>query len=158
MVRGESGAGKSEAALALLERGHSLVADDLVRIKLLSDHTPVGFCDEVSRGFMECRGIGIINVEELFGIRFIRLEKKIELVVTFKDAADDLEIDRTGLERKTYEILGAQIPHMEIPLRTGRDMARLVEVAAMVQAARNLGHDSATDFNEKLLKIMSNNG
>jgi len=80
------------------------------------------------------------------------------LVVTFKDAADDLEIDRTGLERKTYEILGAQIPHMEIPLRTGRDMARLVEVAAMVQAARNLGHDSATDFNEKLLKIMSNNG
>jgi len=158
LVRGESGAGKSEAALALLERGHSLVADDLVRIKLLSDHTPVGFCDEVSRGFMECRGIGIINVEELFGIRFIRLEKKIELVVTFKDAADDLEIDRTGLERKTYEILGAQIPHMEIPLRTGRDMARLVEVAAMVQAARNLGHDSATDFNEKLLKIMSNNG
>jgi len=144
--------------LALLERGHSLVADDLVRIKLLSDHTPVGLCDEVSRGFMECRGIGIINVEELFGIRFIRLEKKIELVVTFKDAADDLEIDRTGLERKTYEILGAQIPHMEIPLRTGRDMARLVEVAAMVQAARNLGHDSATDFNEKLLKIMSNNG
>ena len=134
------------------------MADDLVRIKLLSDHTPVGFCDEVSRGFMECRGIGIINVEELFGIRFIRLEKKIELVVTFKDAADDLEIDRTGLERKTYEILGAQIPHMEIPLRTGRDMARLVEVAAMVQAARNLGHDSATDFNEKLLKIMSNNG
>lgn len=157
LVRGESGAGKSEAALALLERGHSLVADDLVRIKLLSDHTPVGFCDEVSRGFMECRGIGIINVEELFGIRFIRLEKKIELVVTFKDAADDLEIDRTGLERKNYEILGAQIPHMEIPLRTGRDMARLVEVAAMVQAARNLGHDSATDFNEKLLKIMSSN-
>ena len=153
MVKAEQG--KSEAALALLERGHSLVADDLVRIKLLSDHTPVGFCDEVSRGFMECRGIGIINVEELFGIRFIRLEKKIELVVTFKDSINDLEIDRTGLERKTYEILSAQVPHMEIPLRTGRDMARLVEVAAMVQAARNLGHDSATDFNEKLLKIMS---
>ena len=73
---GESGAGKSEAALALLERGHSLVADDMVRVKLLSDHTPVGFCDEMSRGFMECRGIGIINVEELFGIRFIRIEKR----------------------------------------------------------------------------------
>jgi HPr kinase/phosphorylase len=155
LVRGDSGAGKSEAALALLERGHSLVADDLVRIKLLSDHTPVGFCDEVSRGFMECRGIGIINVEELFGIRFIRLEKKIELVVTFVEGAKDIEIDRTGLERKTFEILGTQIPHMEIPLRPGRDMARLVEVAAMVQAARNLGHDSATDFNEKLLKKMS---
>jgi HPr kinase/phosphorylase len=155
LVRGESGAGKSEAALALLERGHSLVADDMVRVKLLSDHTPVGFCDEMSRGFMECRGIGIINVEELFGIRFIRIEKKIELVVTFTENINDLSIDRTGLERKTFEILGASVPHMEIPLRTGRDMARLVEVAAMVQAARQLGHDSANDFNEQLIKKMS---
>jgi HPr kinase/phosphorylase len=154
LVRGDSGAGKSEAALALLERGHSLVADDMVRVKLLSDHTPVGFCDEMSRGFMECRGIGIINVEELFGIRFIRIEKKIELVVTFTEDLKDSAIDRTGLDRKTFEILGAQVPHMKIPLRTGRDMARLVEVAAMVQAARQLGHDSANDFNQKLIKIM----
>ena len=154
LVRGDSGAGKSEAALALLERGHSLVADDMVRVKLLSDHTPVGFCDEMSRGFMECRGIGIINVEELFGIRFIRIEKKIELVVTFTDDLKDSQIDRTGLERKTFDILGALIPHMEIPLRKGRDMARLVEVAAMVQAARQLGHDSANDFNQKLIKKM----
>jgi HPr kinase/phosphorylase len=158
LVRGESGAGKSEAALALLERGHSLVADDMVRVKLLSDHTPVGFCDEMSRGFMECRGIGIINVEELFGIRFIRIEKKIELVVTFTENINDLSIDRTGLERKTFEILGASVPHMEIPLRTGRDMARLVEVAAMVQAARQLGHDSANAFNEQLIKKMSLEG
>jgi len=155
LVRGESGAGKSEAALALIERGHSLVADDMVRVKLLSDHTPVGFCDEMSRGFMECRGIGIINAEELFGIRFIRIEKKIELVVTFKEDLNDSSIDRTGLERKTFDILGASVPHMEIPLRTGRDMARLVEVAAMVQAARQLGHDSANDFNQKLLKKMA---
>jgi HPr kinase/phosphorylase len=154
LVRGDSGAGKSEAALALLERGHSLVADDMVRVKLLSDHTPVGFCDEMSRGFMECRGIGIINVEELFGIRFIRIEKKIELVVTFTDDLKDSQIDRTGLDRKTFDILGAPIPHMEIPLRKGRDMARLVEVAAMVQAARQLGHDSANDFNQKLIKKM----
>ncbi len=156
LVRGESGAGKSEAALALLERGHSLVADDMVRVKLLSDHTPVGFCDEMSRGFMECRGIGIINVEELFGIRFVRIEKKIELVVTFTEDIKDSGIDRTGLDRKTFEILGASVPHMEIPLRTGRDMARLVEVAAMVQAARQLGHDSANDFNEKLIQKMNN--
>ena len=107
---------------------------------------------------MECRGIGIINVEELFGIRFIRIEKKIELVVTFTENINDLSIDRTGLERKTFEILGASVPHMEIPLRTGRDMARLVEVAAMVQAARQLGHDSANDFNEQLIKKMSLDG
>ena len=158
LIRGESGAGKSEAALALLERGHSLVADDMVRVKLLSDHTPVGFCDEMSRGFMECRGIGIINVEELFGIRFVRIEKKIELVVTFTEDLKASVIDRTGLDRKTFEILGASVPHMEIPLRTGRDMARLVEVAAMVQAARQLGHDSANDFNQKLLKKMNVDG
>lgn len=158
LIRGESGAGKSEAALALLERGHSLVADDMVRVKLLSDHTPVGFCDEMSRGFMECRGIGIINVEELFGIRFVRIEKKIELVVTFTEDLKASVIDRTGLDRKTFEILGASVPHMEIPLRTGRDMARLVEVAAMVQAARQLGHDSANDFNQKLLKKMNVEG
>lgn len=158
LVRGDSGAGKSEAALALLERGHSLVADDMVRVKLLSDHTPVGFCDEMSRGFMECRGIGIINVEELFGIRFVRIEKKIELVVTFTEDLKDSVIDRTGLDRKTFEILGAPVPHMEIPLRTGRDMARLVEVAAMVQAARQLGHDSADDFNQKLIKKMKDIG
>ena len=155
LIRGDSGAGKSEAALALLERGHSLVADDLVRVKLLSDHTPVGFCDEMSRGFMECRGIGIINIEELFGIRFVRLEKKIDLVVTFTEDNQDQEIDRTGLEQKTFNILGAEMPHMEIPLRTGRDMARLVEVAAMVQAGRQLGHDSAIEFNQKLIEKMS---
>jgi HPr kinase/phosphorylase len=104
---------------------------------------------------MECRGIGIINVEELFGIRFVRLEKRIDLVVTFLEDSEDMEPDRTGLERKTFEILGIEVPNMEIPLRTGRDMARLVEVAAMVQAARQLGHDSANDFNEKLLRKMN---
>ena len=155
LIRGDSGSGKSEAALALLERGHSLVADDLVRVKLLSDHTPVGFCDDMSRGFMECRGIGIINIEELFGIRFVRLEKKIDLIGTFTEDIEDQTIDRTGLDQKTFNILGAELPHMEIPLRTGRDMARLVEVAAMVQAGRQLGHDSAIEFNQKLIEKMS---
>ncbi len=158
LIRGDSGSGKSEAALALLERGHSLVADDIVRVKLLSDHTPVGFCDEISRGFMECRGIGIINIEELFGIRFVRLQMKIDLVVTFTEGGSDVDIDRTGLERKTFEVLGTEVPHMEIPLRTGRDMARLVEVAAMVQAGRQLGHDSAVEFNRKLIEKMTMDG
>ena len=155
LIKGDSGAGKSEAALALIERGHSLVADDIVRVKLLSDHSPVGFCDEISRGFMECRGIGIINVEKLFGIRFVRLEKKIELVVTLLDESQDNELERTGLERKYFDILGVRIPHMEIPVRTGRDMARLVEVAAMVEAARQFDYDSAVDFNQKLLQKMN---
>ena len=155
LIRGESGAGKSESALALIERGHSLVADDLVKVKLLSDHTPIGFCDPLSRGFMECRGIGIINIEKLFGNRFVRIEKKIDLVVTLIDETSNLEPERTGLSRKYFEILGFDVPHMEIPVRTGRDMARLIEVAAMVQAARQFGYDSADDLNKKLLRQMN---
>ena len=138
-----------------MNEGHSLVADDVVKVKLMSDHTPVGFCEDMFRGFMECRGIGIINVEELFGIRFVRLEKRIDLVVTFLEDGKNTEPDRTGLDRKTFDILGIEVPNMEIPLRPGRDMARLVEVAAMVQAARQLGHDSANDFNQKLLEKMN---
>ena len=155
LIRGASGAGKSEAALALIERGHSLVADDLVKVKLLSDHTPIGFCDPLSRGFMECRGIGIINVEKLFGNRFVRLEKRIDLVVTLIEDAANAEAERTGLDRKYFEILGFEVPQMEIPVRTGRDIARLIEVAAMVQAARQFGYDSADDLNEKLLRKMN---
>lgn len=155
LIRGASGAGKSEAALALIERGHSLVADDLVKVKLLSDHTPIGFCDPLSRGFMECRGIGIINVEKLFGNRFVRLEKRIDLVVTLIEDAVNAEPERTGLDRKYFEILGFEVPQMEIPVRTGRDIARLIEVAAMVQAARQFGYDSADDLNEKLLRKMN---
>jgi len=156
LIRGASGAGKSEAALALIERGHSLVADDLVKVKLLSDHTPIGFCDPLSRGFMECRGIGIINIEKLFGNRFVRIEKKIDLVVTLIEEAVNAEPDRTGLDRKYFQILGFDVPQMEIPVRTGRDIARLIEVAAMVQAARQFGYDSADDLNEKLLRKMNN--
>ena len=85
------------------------------------------------RNIASCRGIGIINIEELFGIRFVRLDKRIDLVVTFLEDSSETEPDRTGLERKSFDILGVEVPHMEIPLRPGRDMARLVEVAAMVQ-------------------------
>ena len=89
------------------------------------------------------------------GIRFVRLENKIDLVVTLLEESIENELERTGLERKYFDILGAPVPHMEIPVRVGRDMARLVEVAAMVQAARQFSYDSAIDFNEKLLKKMN---
>ena len=104
---------------------------------------------------MECRGIGIINVEKLFGNRFVRIEKKIDLVVTLIDENSNVEPERTGLSRKYFEILGFDVPNMEIPVRTGRDMARLIEVAAMVQAARQFGYDSADDLNNKLLRQMN---
>ena len=155
LIRGESGSGKSETAIALLHRGHSLVADDVVRIKLLSDHTtPVGTSPDLNRGYMECRGIGIVNVVELFGVQAVRIEKRIELVVTFIEWEPGMEVERTGLNERHFDLLGLQVPLMEIPVRPGRDMARLVEVAVMVQALKLIGHDPAKDFSEKLIAEM----
>ena len=156
LIRGESGSGKSETAIALLHRGHSLVADDVVRIKLLSDHTtPVGASPDLNRGYMECRSIGIVNVVELFGVQAVRIEKRIEVVVTFIEWEPGMEVERTGLEERHFDILGVGVPHMEIPVRPGRDMARLVEVAVMVQALKLIGHDPAKEFSDKLLAEMN---
>ena len=155
LIRGKSGVGKSECALALIERGHSLVADDLVYIRLLGERELMGFGSELSRGYMECRGIGIINIGELFGVRSIRLQKRIDFIVTFIDWQPGMPEERTGLEMNYHSFLGVDVPHVEIPVRPGRDMARLVEAAAMVQALKLMGHDSAHEFNERLIQHMS---
>ena len=157
LLRGKSGVGKSECALALIERGHSLVADDLTYVKLINEKELLANSAELNRGYMECRGIGIINVGDLFGIRNVRLEKRIDLVVSFNEWSPELEEDRTGLEESYYTILGINVPHIEIYIRPGRDLARLVEVAAMVRAAKIMGHDSAQEFNERLIDHMANN-
>ena len=155
LLRGESGMGKSECALALIERGYSLVADDLVYVKLINERELMAKSSELNRGYMECRGLGIINVAELFGIRSVRLEKHIDLVVTFNEFSKGMEEDRTGLEENSHEILGLDLPHIELPVRPGRDLARLVEVAAMTQALKLLGHDPAREFNDRLIKYMN---
>lgn len=154
LIRGESGVGKSEAALALIERGYALVADDFVHIRLVGERELVATSSPLNRGYMECRGLGIVNVTELFGIRSVRLEKRIDLVVTFVDHRPGLEEDRTGLEQDYFEILGRGIPHMTLPVRPGRDLARLVEVAAMIRALKVLGHDPAKEFNDRLIAHM----
>jgi len=155
LICGESGVGKSECALALIERGHSLVADDLTYVKRLSDRELMGFSSELSLGYMECRGLGIINIAELFGVRSVRLKKRIDLVINFVIWSAGMNEERTGLEESFVEILGMQVPVMEIPVRPGRDMARLVEVASMVQALKQMGHDSAAEFNERLIATMT---
>lgn len=155
-LRGKSGVGKSECALALIERGHSLVADDLTYIKLINEKELIAHSSELNRGYMECRGIGIINVADLFGVRNVRKEKRIDLVVSFYEWTADHEEERTGLEESYYNILGIDIPEIEFYVRPGRDLARLVEVAAMVCAAKIMGHDSAREFNERLIEHMTN--
>jgi HPr kinase/phosphorylase len=155
LLRGASGVGKSECALALIERGHSLVADDFVIVTLIGDRELQGTAKELNRGYMECRGIGIINIASIFGVRSVRREKRVDLVVTFVLWQPGMDEERSGLEVETFEILGRKVPHMTIPVRPGRDMARLVEVAAMVQALRGMGHDSAKEFSDRLIQHMS---
>jgi HPr kinase/phosphorylase len=106
---------------------------------------------------MEVRGLGIINVASIFGVGSIRLEKRLDLIVTLRDWQELEEVDRIGLEQDYYEILGIRIPHITIPVRTGRDMARLVEVAALDQKLKSLGQNSAIEFNQRLLSFMQKN-
>lgn len=157
LIRGSSGIGKSECALALIERGHSIVADDLTRIRLLDERELIASSMDLNQGYMECRGIGIINVGEMFGVRSIRPEKRIDLVVSLLELTPDIEEDRTGLDQDYFTILGIDIPHIEIFVRPGRDIARIVEVASMVQALKRLGHDPAKEFNDRLIKLMATN-
>jgi len=155
LIRGSSGVGKSECALALIERGHSIVADDMTRVKLIDERELTASSMELNRGHMECRGIGIINVGEMFGVRSVRLTKRIDLVVSLISDKDSIEEDRTGLEQQYYPILGIDVPHIELIVRPGRDLARLVEVSAMVHALKLLGNDPAKEFNDRLIEYMS---
>src|SRR5881394_2548124 len=143
LIRGASGIGKSECVLGLIERGYSLVADDVTRITSLEGRELMATAPELTRNHMEVRGIGII-----------RIEKRLDLVVTLKDWQDVDEVDRIGLDREFYEILGLPVPHVTIPVRPGRDMARLIEVAAMDEKLKGLGQNSAVDFNARLLSLM----
>jgi HPr kinase/phosphorylase len=154
MLRGDSGIGKSECALALIERGHSLVADDLTLIKLVDERELMATSRELSRGYMECRGIGIINIAEMFGVKSIRYEKRIDLVVSLREWTPESIEERTGLEEHFYPILNMQVPHIELFVRPGRDIARLVEVAALTQALKRIGHDPAKEFNARLIASM----
>ena len=151
LIRGASGVGKSECALGLVERGYSLVADDITRLRLLEGRELMATSAEVTRTFMEVRGIGIINVAAIFGGRAIRTEKRLDLVVTLEEWDKVEEIERTGLDQQFYEILGLKIPHVRIPIRPGRDLAGLVQVAALDQKMKTMGQFSALEFNEKLM-------
>jgi HPr kinase/phosphorylase len=154
LSRGPSGIGKSECVLGLIERGYSLVADDVTRVKSLEGRELMATAPDLTRDHMEVRGIGIINVASVFGIGAIRAEKRVDLVVTLQDWHELEEVDRIGLDQGYYEILKLQVPHIIIPVRPGRDIARLIEVAAMDQKLKGLGRNSAVEFNQKLLNLM----
>jgi HPr kinase/phosphorylase len=154
LILGESGIGKSECVLGLIERGYSLVADDISRIKCIDDTELMATSADLTRHYMEVRGIGIINVASIFGASSIRNSKRIDLVVSLKDWSKLENIDRTGLDQEYFEILQINVPHVTIPVRSGRDIAGLIEVAALDQKLKSLGHHSASEFNERLLSKM----
>jgi HPr kinase/phosphorylase len=154
LIRGSSGIGKSECVLGLLERGHSLVSDDMTRFRALEDTDLYGTSPDLTRHHMEVRGLGVINVMAIFGVGSVRLEKRLDLVVSLRDWQELEEVDRIGLDQEYFEILGIQVPHVTIPVRTGRDLARLVEVAALDQKLKAMGHHSALEFNQRLMQTM----
>jgi len=154
LIRGASGIGKSECVLGLIERGYSLVSDDITRVRQIEGRELIGLASELTRFHMEVRGIGVINVAAVFGVGSVRPEKRLDMVVTLRDWNDVEEIDRLGLDPDTYEVLGIQIPHVTVPVKTGRDLARLVEVAALDQKLKSMGHNSAVEFNQRLIQIM----
>ena len=154
LVRGSSGVGKSECVLGLIERGYSLVSDDVTRFRALEGRELIGTAPDLTRHHMEVRGLGIINVTSIFGIGSIRTEKRLDLIVTLKDWHELEEVDRIGLEQEFYKILGILVPHITIPVKVGRDLARLVEVAALDQKLKGMGQNSAVEFNKRLLDLM----
>jgi HPr kinase/phosphorylase len=155
MIRGESGIGKSEAVLALIERGYSLVSDDVTRVTLVSGHEVLGTSAELTRNHMEIRGIGIINVAAMFGIKSVRRDKTLNLIVTLKAWNDVPDVDRLGMEQEFVKVLGVDIPHITIPVRPGRDLARLIEVAAYQTKLKNAGFNAAQELNARLIAHMT---
>jgi len=154
LIIGRSGAGKSETAIGLIERGASLVADDMVSIKYVGGEL-VATAPALSRGYMEIRGIGIINIANLYGLTSIRPYKRLDLVVLLKPGADLNEVDRCGMQKDTFEILGQHVVQVEVPVGPGRDTARMVTIAALDQQLRSLGYNMADEFNERLISHMS---
>ena len=155
IIRGESGIGKSEAVLALIERSYSLVADDVVKVTLVDGHDVICTSAELTRNHMEVRGIGIINVAAMFGVKSIRTEKNLNLVVTLKPWDEVQEVDRVGMEQEFVKVLGVDIPHVVIPVRPGRDLARLIEVAAFQIKLKMSGQNAAQELNQRLIAQMS---
>jgi HPr kinase/phosphorylase len=155
LIRGESGIGKSEAVLALIERGYSLVSDDVTRVVLVDGRDVIGTSSELTRNHMEIRGIGIINVAAMFGIKSVLQQKKLDLVVSLQPWEEVPDVDRIGMEQELVKILGVDIPHIRIPVRPGRDLARLVEVAAYQTKLKISGHNAAQELNERLIAHMN---
>lgn len=157
LIEGAPGVGKSETALALIQKGHALVSDDVVSLRVDSAGSLIGAPSRATRYHMEIRGLGIVHVPSLFGVASVRGEKKLELIVTLGKPGKDDEKDRSGAQA-TREVLGVKVPSIKVPVAAGRDMTNLLETAALDQKLRKLGHDAAKELDERLVEMMTDGG
>ncbi len=158
LIMGDSGIGKSEAALELIKRGHRLVADDVVEIKKISDEQLIGQSPEITRHFIELRGIGIIDVKSMFGIECVKISQQVDLVIKLEEWDKDANYDRLGLSDNYVEFLGTKVTSHSIPIRPGRNLAIIVESAAVNHRQKKMGYNAAQEIYNRVTKgIGSNN-
>ena len=159
LIMGESGIGKSEAALELIKRGHRLVTDDVVEIRKVSDETLIGTAPDITRHFIELRGIGIIDVKTLFGVESVKNTQSIDLVIKLEEWDRDKEYDRLGLEEEYTEFLGNRVVCHSLPIRPGRNLAVIVESAAVNHRQKKMGYNAAKElYNRVQNSLMKNAG
>lgn len=156
LITGESGIGKSEAALELIKRGHRLVSDDVVEIKKVSDDTLIGTSPDITRHFIELRGIGIIDVKTLFGVESVKNTQQIDLVINLEDWKKDKEYDRMGLEENYVEYLGNRVVAHNIPIRPGRNLAIICESAAVNWRQKKMGYNAAQEMYKRFTSQFEN--
>ncbi|MCI6926792.1 HPr(Ser) kinase/phosphatase [Butyricicoccus porcorum] len=157
LILGDSGVGKSETAIELVKRGHRLIADDAVEIKRVSDRTLVGTAPEIIRHFIELRGIGIVDVRRIFGMGAIKDTERIDLIINLEPWVEGKMYDRLGLDNQYNDILGLSIPSLTVPVRPGRNLAVIIEVAAMNHRHKSMGYNAAKELNERMMKSMGMN-
>ena len=154
LILGDSGVGKSETAIELVKRGHRLIADDAVEIKKVSAKTLVGSAPEIIRHYVELRGIGIVDVRRLFGMGAVKETEKIDLVINLEPWVQGKMYDRLGLDEEKMDILGNLVPSITIPVQPGRNLAIILEIAAMNNRQKKMGYNTAEEFNKRLMEQM----
>lgn len=154
LILGESGVGKSEAAVELMKRGHRLVADDAVEIKKVSSKSLVGSAPDIIRHFIEIRGIGIVDVKKIFGMGAVKDTEKVDLVIHLEAWQKDKQYDRLGLVDEYTNILGIDVPSLTIPVKPGRNLAIIFEVAAMNNRQKRMGYNAAEELNKRIMESM----
>jgi HPr kinase/phosphorylase len=155
LLTGRSGIGKSEIALDLIERGHRLVADDVVMVTRKGEGILLGAGTDVVKHFMEIRGLGLIDVRSIFGIRSIRYQKRVEIVVELQEWKQDVEYTRTGLDHENIGIMGVEIPHVRLPIFPGKNVTVITEVIALDYLLRHYGYDAPKEFSKRLESAIS---